>query len=50
MTTIQVLLILRKENLFGVDSFTETQVCIPNGFWLNKEDLKKIVEVINNFI
>ena len=33
----------------GVDSFTDTQICIPNGFWLSKTDLNHIVTVLNNY-
>ena len=36
-------------SLPGVDSFSETQVCIPNGWWLSENDLNYIVEKINNF-
>lgn len=33
----------------GVDSFTETQICIPNGFWLNNNDLNYIVKILNEY-
>ena len=33
----------------GVDSFTDTQICIPNGFWLTKTDLAHITTVLNNY-
>jgi len=36
-------------SLPGVDLFTETQVCIPNGWWLTNQDLKYIVNVVNEF-
>ena len=36
-------------SLPGVDLFTETQVCIPNGWWLSKQDLEYIVRTINAF-
>lgn len=36
-------------SLPGLDSFSETQVCIPNGWWLSENDLDYIVEKINNF-
>lgn len=36
-------------NLPGVDLFTETQVCIPNGWWLSSNDLEYIVEKVNTF-
>jgi hypothetical protein len=35
--------------LEGVDLFTETQVCIPNGWWLNSNELNYIVQTINDF-
>jgi len=39
----------KEESLPGVDIFTETQVCIPNGWWLTKEDLEYIVRTVNAF-
>jgi dTDP-4-amino-4,6-dideoxygalactose transaminase len=39
----------KEEKLFGVESFTQTQVCIPNGWWLSKNDLNYIVNVINKY-
>lgn len=36
-------------DLPGVQYFSDTQLCIPNGWWLTKEDLSTIVEVINQF-
>lgn len=36
-------------DLPGVTSFTETQICIPNGWWLNQNDLDHIVSVIGKF-
>lgn len=38
-----------EDSLPGVDSFTDSQVCIPNGFWVSKEKLEFIVETINKF-
>lgn len=35
--------------LHGVDSFTQTQVCIPNGWWLSEYERNYIVDVINRF-
>lgn len=35
--------------LFGVDSFSQTQICIPNGWWLSRNDLEYVVKVLNNF-
>jgi len=38
------------ENILpGVNSFTETQLCIPNGFWLKEEGLSHIVRVLNEY-
>lgn len=42
-------LIYRENDLPGVDSFTDTQICIPNGFWLTDADLDRIVSVVNSF-
>lgn len=39
----------RESSLPGVDSFSQTQVCIPNGWWLSETDLNYIVEKIDNF-
>lgn len=33
----------------GVNSFTETQLCIPNGFWVTQDDLDHIVKVLNAY-
>lgn len=42
--------IMFKENeLPGVDSFDQTQVCIPNGWWLSSDELNYIKETINRF-
>lgn len=39
-----------KENdLPGVTSFTETQICIPNGWWLTDSELYHIVSSVNSF-
>lgn len=35
--------------LSGVDRFTETQVCIPNGWWLDNWDVIKIAKVLNEY-
>jgi dTDP-4-amino-4,6-dideoxygalactose transaminase len=37
------------EYLPGVERFSETQVCIPNGWWLELKHLEYIVNKINNF-
>ena len=39
----------REGSLPGVDSFTETQVAIPNGWWLDFDDLNYIVDTVNKF-
>lgn len=39
----------REKKLPGVDKFTETQVCIPNGWWLTEADKEKIVRVLNEY-
>lgn len=36
-------------DLPGVDSFTETQICIPNGWWLSIKDCDKIITLLNDF-
>ena len=36
-------------DLPGVESFSKTQVCIPNGWWLSQDDLNHIVRTINIF-
>ena len=38
-----------KEDLSGVQYFADTQLCIPNGWWLTSDDLSAIVKVINEF-
>lgn len=42
-------LVYRENELPGVDSFTDSQICIPNGFWLTNDDMLKIVKVVNSF-
>ncbi len=39
----------RENNLLGVDSFTGTQLCIPNGWWLTEQELDNIVDALNRF-
>lgn len=39
----------KEEELPGVDSFTDTQVCIPNGWWVTLTDREYIVEMCNRF-
>lgn len=38
-----------KSNLHGVDEFYSSECAIPVGWWLKKNDLKKIVKIINSF-
>ena len=38
-----------EKKLPGVDKFTETQVCIPNGWWLTEADKTKIIRVLNEY-
>lgn len=35
--------------LSGVTSFDQTQICIPNGWWLTQTELDHIVSILNNF-
>jgi len=39
----------REFDLPGVNQFSDTQVCIPNGWWLTEDELDYIVEKINEF-
>lgn len=39
----------KESQLSGVDSFTETQVCIPNGWWLNSNELNHVIQTVNSF-
>jgi dTDP-4-amino-4,6-dideoxygalactose transaminase len=36
-------------DLPGVTEFDQTQVCIPNGWWLDDNDLTHIIKVLNEF-
>lgn len=36
-------------NLPGVNQFSDTQVCIPNGWWLTEIELNYIVDTVNKF-
>lgn len=38
-----------ENDLPGVDSFTKTQICIPNGWWINKKDKIHITRLLNEF-
>jgi dTDP-4-amino-4,6-dideoxygalactose transaminase len=33
----------------GVDSFTDTQICIPNGWWLTFDDVNYIIDTLNSY-
>lgn len=35
--------------LLGVDRFTETQICIPNGWWLSNWDVLNITKALNEY-
>ena len=39
----------REGELPGVTSFTETQVCIPNGWWLTMLEQEHIIKVLNGY-
>ena len=38
-----------EDDLPGVSQFHDTQVCIPNGFWLSSQDINHIVKVLNDY-
>lgn len=44
-TTIQY----QERELPGVTEFDQTQVCIPNGFWLTGQNQNKIIDLLNMF-
>jgi dTDP-4-amino-4,6-dideoxygalactose transaminase len=39
----------KEEELPGVDSFTETQICIPSGVWLSGDELIHVAKVLNDY-
>ena len=39
----------REGDLPGVSAFTDTQVCIPNGWWLDLADTEHIIKTLNNY-
>jgi dTDP-4-amino-4,6-dideoxygalactose transaminase len=39
----------REGDLPGVTAFTETQICIPNGWWLNLADTEHIIKTLNAY-
>lgn len=38
-----------EDDLPGVDSFTKTQVCIPNGWWVTTDDLLHLKKTLNDY-
>ena len=39
----------KEGDLPGVSSFTDTQICIPNGWWLTLADEEHIIKVLNEY-
>lgn len=39
----------KESDLPGVTRFDQTQICIPNGWWLTDRDLALIINIVNNF-
>jgi perosamine synthetase len=39
----------KEKELEGVKRFTDTQVCIPNGWWLSSNELDYIIETVNAY-
>jgi len=39
----------QEDMLPGVDMFTTTQICIPNGWWLSAKDSEHIINVLNDY-
>lgn len=39
----------KERELPGVTSFDKTQICIPNGWWLSRQDLEHIVKTLNRY-
>jgi dTDP-4-amino-4,6-dideoxygalactose transaminase len=39
----------QEDILPGVDSFTDTQICIPNGWWLSIDDVSYIIDALNGY-
>lgn len=39
----------QEDKLPGVDAFTSTQICIPNGWWLSAQDSEHIITILNNY-
>ena len=40
---------VREGDLPGVTAFTDTQVCIPNGWWLSLFDQEHIIKTLNDY-
>lgn len=39
----------KEDDLPGVTSFDQTQICIPNGWWLSDDELNHIIKTVNRF-
>jgi len=39
----------KEKDLPGVTSFDKTHICIPNGWWLSNEDLKHVINTLNEY-
>ena len=39
----------REGELPGVTAFTDTQICIPNGFWITMLEQERIIRVLNDY-
>ena len=39
----------QEDMLPGVDMFTTTQICIPNGWWLSALDSEHIINTLNEY-
>lgn len=39
----------REGELPGTTSFDETQICVPNGWWLTDEELQSVISALNEF-
>ena len=39
----------QEDELPGVDAFTNTQICIPNGWWLGTAESEHIIETLNKY-
>jgi len=39
----------REGDLPGVTAFTDTQICIPNGFWITMLEQDHIIRVLNDY-